>query len=171
MRFKGEEGSFLTGRTSVLFQFLHEQILLLWLRRKKKKNTPSIAAHWLWDKVQTPQAAAKVQDTAPVHRQPRVSHTPFQVPKPSLGPCSAVFPQRPFLPSTSHLSGGYSPIATFWKLSLNTPHTLPPLSRQRWRPASREHMCVCVGAVLCALLRVDSFDPHSNPRKVCHHLS
>lgn len=37
MRFKGEEGSFLTGPTSALFQFLHEQILLLWLRRKKKK--------------------------------------------------------------------------------------------------------------------------------------
>lgn len=40
MRFKGKEGYFLTGRTSVLFQFLHEQILLLWLRKKKKKKCP-----------------------------------------------------------------------------------------------------------------------------------
>ena len=47
MRFKGKEGYFLTGRTSVLFQFLHEQILFLWLRKKKKKNAPSTGTQWL----------------------------------------------------------------------------------------------------------------------------
>ena len=46
-RFKGKEGNFFTGCSSILFQFLQEQILLLWLRREKKNNTLSIAPQGL----------------------------------------------------------------------------------------------------------------------------
>lgn len=162
---KGKEGPFILNRTHiyVVSMFLHEQILLSWLKKKAPFHGPSQAAGQSPSSSMRHARSLRTQDTALVRHQPGVSlhlfsHTqlPCMPPKTASGFLCSSLPGMVFLPSVPHLSNCCSSVSTFWKLSLRAPahsaFVLPPMTTVTASTQGEPPVGLCWGcAVRCVL--------------------